>query len=81
MSCQDQGDSGKKRTTYQKNDDEILAHVIKNAEGGRLWKIIKEGASTAQQKFVAWETVTKLFNKATGYDLDRKQVRTKFQRI
>ena len=81
MSCQDQGDSGKKRITYQKNDDEILAHVIKNAEGGRLWKIIKEGASTAQQKFVAWETVTKLFNNATGYDLDRKQVRTKFQRI
>ena len=53
MSGQDQGHSGKKRTTYQKNDDDILAHIVKNADGGRLWKTIKEGASTAQQKYVA----------------------------
>ena len=81
MSGQDQGHSGKKRTTYQKNDDDILAHIVKNADGGRLWKTIKEGASTAQQKYVAWETVTKLFNHATGYDLDRQQVRAKYQRL
>ena len=81
MSGQDKGHSGKKRTTYQKNDDDILAHIVKTAEGGRLWKTIKEGASTAQQKYVAWETVTKLFNHATGYDLDRQQVRGKYQRL
>ena len=81
MSGQDQGHPGKKRTTYQKNDDDILAHIVKNSEGGRLWKTIKEGATTAQQKFVAWETVTKLFNHATGYALDRQQVRAKYQRL
>ena len=69
------------RKSFDKNDDDILAHIVKTADGGRVWKTINEGASTSQQKFLVREMVLGLFNEATGHDCNRKQLRTKFERL
>lgn len=71
----------RKRTAFEDKDKEILCLILKQTEGGRLWKIIKEGTGTPHEKFVAWEKVTKLFNEATNNNCDRKQLRQMFERI
>jgi hypothetical protein len=71
----------RKRTPFENREKEILCQILKETDGGRVWKIIKEGIGTSHEKFVAWEKVTKLFNEATGKNCDRKKIRGLFDRI
>ena len=71
----------RKRTPFEERDKEILCHIIKEVDGGKAWKIIKEGTGTNAQKCVAWEKVKDRFNEATGKSCDRKQIRELFDRI
>ena len=71
----------RKRTPFENREKEILCQIVKETDGGRIWKLIKEGTGTNQAKYVAWEKVTKLFNAATGKNCDRKQMRDLFDRI
>ena len=71
----------RKRTPFEDREKEILCHIIKETDGGRVWKMIKEGKGTNTQKFLAWEKVTKSFNLATDKNLSRKKVRDLFDRM
>ena len=62
----------RKRTAFEEKDKEILCVILKQTDGGRLWKIIKEGTGIPHEKFVAWEKVTKLFNETTNNNCYKK---------
>ena len=73
--------SKRKRTPFEERERQILCQIIKEVDGGKAWKIIKEGTGTNAQKCVAWEKVKDLFNEATGKSCDRKQIQELFDRI
>ena len=39
----------RKRTAFEDKDKEILCLILKQTDGGRLWKIIKEGTGTPNE--------------------------------
>jgi hypothetical protein len=71
----------KRTSNFEDREKEILCQIIKETDGGRVWKMIKEGTGTNTQKYLAWEKVTKSFNQTTGKNCTRKKVRDLFDRI
>ena len=78
-SCQIQ--AKRKRTSIDDRDKEMFWNIFKDADGGRICKIISEGTSTPQTKHDAWAKITKLFNESTGKDLSHDQVRGMYARM
>ena len=45
----------RQRTPFEERDKEILVQIIKETDGGRFWKMVKEGTGTNTQKYMGWE--------------------------
>ena len=75
------GQKKRRRTNIDERDKQLFVSILRELDGGKIWKIIKEGTSTNQTRYDAWERVTKEFNEATGKGLNREQVRAMYMRI
>ena len=42
------GEIKRKRTAFDKKEKEIFCTILKNSDGGRIWRIINEGTTTNQ---------------------------------
>ena len=71
----------RKRTAYDKKEKEIFCSILKNSDGGRIWRIINEGTTTNQTRHDAWTRVAKLFNESTGKEMNNRQVRAMYVRM
>ena len=71
----------RQRTPFEERDKEILVQIIKETDGGRFWKMVKEGAGNNTHKHMGWEKFTKTFNAATDKNCERKKVRELYERI
>ena len=75
------GEMKRKRTAFDKKEKEIFCTILKNSDGGRIWRIIYEGTTTNQTRHDAWTRVAKLFNESTGKEMNNTQVRAMYVRM
>ena len=75
------GEMKRKRTAFDKKEKEIFCTILKNSDGGRIWRIINEGTTTNQTRHDAWTRVAKLFNESTGKEMNNTQVRAMYVRM
>ena len=71
----------RKRQDYSQSEKEIFMDIIKNSDGGNLFKIVMAGTSTNEMKFRVWEKVSAEFRKCTGVDIDHVKCRKLFARL
>ena len=81
----DQENNNKKRNPRLKNADEsenrLFVDILKNASGGKLWKIITQGTSKRQESHDVWVTAASIFSRESGTEMTWKQAKSKWFRM
>ena len=74
-------DSNGGRVNYSNADKDIFMDIMKNADGGKLFKVVMSGTTTNDMKHRTWQRVSELFKNNTGLEVNTEQCRRLFTRM